>query len=226
MDPSGRRLLRNLTSNRLVRDLHVIAANTSASARRRFCGHSTSHVEASCASRSLAESGQFHCGLRSTARAIASTSAAATWPPVAALRAAAVVARRLRGGRLRERGAHRGRHRPAALLADKQPAKEEGIVTLIDLREGHRREEARPLVSIDEGVVRHDVEEVRRSHREQTLVRESATERCLRLGDRGLEQSSVAQPRATPNALELPLVQLKHLLHRETRGLVRRSGPQ
>jgi hypothetical protein len=59
-------------------------------------------------------------------------------------------------------------------------------------RKDHGRERPGPLVTVDERVVADDMEEVRGGHREQPIMDELATERCLWLRNGRLEESAIA----------------------------------
>jgi hypothetical protein len=78
-----------------------------------------------------------------------------------------------------------------------------------------RGEQPRPLVAVDEGMVRDDAKQLRCRHREQVVVCERAAERRLRLGDRRLEEDPITQVGAAAEAIELAWVQREYHLDRE-----------
>lgn len=72
----------------------------------------------------------------------------------------------------------------------------------VTVQEDLRGEQASALVPVDERVVRHDVKQIGRRHREEPLVHVRAAEGRLRLRYRRLEQASIAQPGRAAIALD------------------------
>lgn len=100
----------------------------------------------------------------------------------------------------------------------------------VNLQEGQRRNQTRPLVAIDECMVLDDVEEISRRHLEQVDVQELPPEGCSGLGDCRFKEAHVPDTMLTTVQLDLVAVQQQnvsdleeirfHVLFRQTTQVV------
>ncbi len=94
-----------------------------------------------------------------------------------------------------------------------------GEIYAVEIEEDDRREDGRPLVPVDEGLVLRDVEGVDRRHREKIVVEQLTAEARLGHRDGGGEQARVAHARGAAEGGECLVVDGEDVIDIEELGL-------